>query len=82
MAEKDIKEGDVVSSYDGKYYLKGNEPVKTDVEISAARQALYESTSDPLFASYQQGVGTLQSYIDAKAQIGLTIKIYTNCYDP
>lgn len=46
----------------------------TDAEISATRQALYASTSDPLFASYQQGVGTLQSYIDAKAQIGFDNK--------
>ena len=46
----------------------------TDAEISATRAALYASGSDPVFASYQQGVASLQDYIDAKAQIGFDNK--------
>lgn len=68
---------EIVQGYDGRYYFASNvhvKPAPTDAEISATRAALYSSTSDPLFASYQQGVGTLQSYIDAKAQIGFDNK--------
>ena len=46
----------------------------TDAEISATRAALYASGSDPVFASYQQGVASLQDYIDAKAQISFDNK--------
>lgn len=81
----DLKDGDKLISAqekagleDGSLIYKGgniiSKPALTDDEIAATRQALYESTSDPLFASYQQGVGTLQSYIDAKAQIGFDNK--------
>lgn len=81
----DLKDGDKLISAqekagleDGSLIYKGGniipKPALTDDEIAETRQALYESTSDPLFASYQQGVGTLQSYIDAKAQIGFDNK--------
>lgn len=49
-------------------------PPPTDAEIAKIREGLYSRVSDPMFASYQQGVGTLQSYIDAKAQIGFDNK--------
>lgn len=49
-------------------------PAPTDAEIAKIREDLYSRISDPMFASYQQGVGTLQSYIDAKAQIGFDNK--------
>lgn len=72
-----MTEMEVEQAYNGAWYLKGFAPAKplpTDAEISATRASLYSSTSDPLFASYQQGVGTLQDYIDAKAQIGFDNK--------
>lgn len=46
----------------------------TDDEIVAKRARLYAQVSDPLFSSYTQGVGTLQDYIDSKAQIGFDNK--------
>ena len=70
-------ENELDVGYDGKFYLKGFAPVKptpTDDEISATRYSLYRSVSDPLFQSYNQGVGSLQDYIDAKAQIGFDNK--------
>lgn len=46
----------------------------TDAEISSTRAALYASSSDHVFAAYQQGVASLQDYIDAKAQISFDNK--------
>lgn len=57
-----------------RYFEIKENPAPTDTEITATRERLYASVSDPLFASYQQGVGTLQDYIDAKAQIGFDNK--------
>lgn len=49
-------------------------PPPTDAEISATRARLYAAGSDNVFASYQQGVASLQDYVDAKAQIGFDNK--------
>lgn len=68
---------DVEQAWDGNWYLTGFAPVKpvpTDAEISVIRAQLYASDSDAVFNSYQQGVASLQDYIDAKAQIGFDNK--------
>lgn len=68
---------EIVRGYDGRYYFASSVPIKpapTDAEISATRKRLYVSGSDNVFASYQQGVASLQDYIDAKAQIGFDNK--------
>lgn len=72
-----MTEQDVEQAWDGNWYLTGFAPVKpdpTDDEISAIRAQLYASGSDNVFASYQQGVASLQDYIDAKAQISFDNK--------
>lgn len=68
---------DVGQAWDGNWYLTGFAPVKpvpTDAEISVIRAQLYASDSDAVFNSYQQGVASLQDYIDAKAQISFDNK--------
>lgn len=72
-----MTEQDVEQAWDGNWYLTGFAPVKpvpTDAEISVIRAQLYASDSDAVFNSYQQGVASLQDYIDAKAQIGFDNK--------
>lgn len=72
-----MTEQDVEQAWDGNWYLTGFAPVKpvpTDAEISEIRAQLYASDSDAVFNSYQQGVASLQDYIDAKAQIGFDNK--------
>lgn len=72
-----MTEQEVEQAWDGQWYLKGFAPAKpipTDAEISATRARLYASGSDNVFASYQQGVASLQDYVDAKAQIGFDNK--------
>lgn len=72
MTEQDVKQ-----AWDGNWYLTGFAPVKpvpTDDEISVIRAQLYASDSDAVFNSYQQGVASLQDYIDAKAQISFDNK--------
>lgn len=70
LSEADIKEGDIVMAYDGKYYLKENAPIKPDEDIVATRISLYNSISDSKFQSYNQGGGTtLDEAIKAKALI-------------
>lgn len=72
-----MTEQDVEQAWDGNWYLTGFAPVKpvpTDAEISVIRAQLYASDSDAVFNSYQQGVASLQDYIDAKAQISFDNK--------
>lgn len=72
-----MTEQDVEQAWDGNWYLTGFAPVKpvpTDAEISVIRAQLYASDSDAVFNSYQQGVASLQDYVDAKAQIGFDNK--------
>lgn len=72
-----MTEQDVEQAWDGNWYLTGFAPVKpvpTDADISEIRAQLYASDSDAVFNSYQQGVASLQDYIDAKAQIGFDNK--------
>lgn len=72
-----MTEQDVEQAWDGNWYLTGFAPVKpvpTDAEISEIRAQLYASDSDAVFNSYQQGVASLQDYIDAKAQISFDNK--------
>ena len=72
-----MTEQDVEQAWDGNWYLTGFVPVKpvpTDAEISVIRAQLYAVDSDAVFNSYQQGVASLQDYIDAKAQIGFDNK--------
>lgn len=57
-----------------RYFEIKENPAPTDTEISAIRAKLYASDSDNVFASYQQGVASLQDYIDAKAQISFDNK--------
>ena len=81
----DLKDGDKLISAqekagleDGSLIYKGGniipKPALTDDEISATRERLYAAGSDNVFASYQQGVASLQDYVDAKAQIGFDNK--------
>ena len=81
----DLKDGDKLISAqekagleDGSLIYKGGniipKPAPTDDEISATRARLYAAGSDNVFASYQQGVASLQDYVDAKAQIGFDNK--------
>lgn len=83
LSEADIKEGDVVFAYDGKYYLKENAPIKPDEDIVATRISLYNSISDSKFQSYNQGGGTtLDEAIKAKALIQFNNKKkLSNFYD-
>lgn len=70
-------EGTTIEDLGGGSYQLINIPVPpppTDAEISATRARLYASGSDNVFASYQQGVASLQDYVDAKAQIGFDNK--------
>lgn len=72
-----MTEQDVEQAWDGNWYLTGFAPVKpvpTDAEISEIRAQLYASDSDAVFNSYQQGVASLQDYVDAKAQISFDNK--------
>ena len=72
-----MTELDVEQAYNGNWYLAGYAPVKpipTDDDISVIRAQLYASDSDAVFNSYQQGVASLQDYIDAKAQISFDNK--------